>query len=396
MVLQEDFQVEQFMDRYETGVKYNMGETCASSLSIKDLTELVDASNAEALQNEIAKEVFETRLTYGHITGSKKLKNAISNLYNENVSEKDSISADNLVISNGAIGSNFLLFYTLVNPNDHVVVIEPSYQQLSSLPNVFSNGHVSKFQLKLEDEYKPDLEKLSKLISENNTKLLVINNPHNPTGVVWDDSILAEITEICRKNDTYLFCDEVYRPLYHSVESPPKSIIHFGYEKAISTGSVSKAFSFAGLRVGWIASRDKKLIKALLSKRDYNTISVSTVDDILASFVLENYKVLLKRNYELCKTNLKLVEQFVEESEGRILWAKPQGGTTCFLKFANPEIDTYKLTTELAEKHGLLIVPGETFDNNKGFIRVGFANSTEEITSGLPILKQYLKDEKLW
>lgn len=396
MVLQEDFQVEQFMDRYETGVKYNMGETCASSLSIKDLTELVDASNAEALQNEIAKEVFETRLTYGHITGSKKLKNAISNLYNENVSEKDSIGADNLVISNGAIGSNFLLFYTLVNPNDHVVVIEPSYQQLSSLPNVFSNGHVSKFQLKLEDEYKPDLEKLSKLISENNTKLLVINNPHNPTGVVWDDSILAEITEICRKNDTYLFCDEVYRPLYHSVESPPKSIIHFGYEKAISTGSVSKAFSFAGLRVGWIASRDKKLIKALLSKRDYNTISVSTVDDILASFVLENYKVLLKRNYELCKTNLKLVEQFVEESEGRILWAKPQGGTTCFLKFANPEIDTYKLTTELAEKHGLLIVPGETFDNNKGFIRVGFANSTEEITSGLPILKQYLKDEKLW
>lgn len=399
MVLQENFEVEQFMDRYETGIKYNMGESCVDSLSVKDLTELVDPKNAKNIQQQLSDAVFETKLTYGYIQGSEMLKSAISKIYNEDIERNqssDPIGPENLIVTNGAIGGNFLLFYTMVNTGDHVVVIDPNYQQLSSVPNVFSNGNVTKFGLKFENGYRPDLEKLRNVISEKKTKLLVINNPNNPTGVVWDNELLEDIIGICRKNDTYVFCDEAYRPLYHSVESPPKSILNFGYDKAISTSSTSKAFSFAGLRVGWIACRDKDLLTDMLSKRDYNTISVSIVDDILATFVLNNYKVILKRNYELCKENLKLIEDFVNESLGRVAWVKPQGGTTCFLKFTNSKIDTFKMTTELAENHGLLIVPGETFDNKKGFIRIGFGNSAANVLGGLSVLRQWLKNEKLW
>ena len=399
MVLQEDFQVEQFMDKYETDIKYNMGETCVDSLSIKDLTELVDTRDAKNVQEQLSKAVLETKLTYGCIQGSEKLKESISRIYNDDYEGGENpnpIESTDMVITNGAIGGNFLLFYALVNPGDHVIVVDPSYQQLSSVPNVFSSGNATIFPLNFEDGYRPNLENLSKLMVEKKTKLLVINNPNNPTGVVWENRVLEKIIDICRKHDTYILCDEVYRPLHHSVESGPKSIVNFGYEKAISTGSTSKAFSFAGLRLGWIVSKHSGLIKDILCRRDYNTISVSVVDDILATFVLTNYKKIIERNYRICRDNLKLIEDFVDESQGRIVWVKPQGGTTCFLKFTNPDIDTFNMTTDLAENHGLLIIPGETFNNKKGFIRIGFGNSRTSVEGGLAILKQWLVKENLW
>lgn len=399
MVLQEEFQVEQFMDKYETDIKYNMGETCVDLLSIKDLTELVDPRDANNVQQQLSKAVLETKLTYGCIQGSEKLRKAISKIYNddyEGTENPNPVEPTDLVITNGAIGGNFLLFYTLVDPEDHVIVVDPSYQQLSSVPNVFSSGSATRFTMNFEDGYRPNLETLSNLMAEKKTKLLVINNPNNPTGVVWENQVLEKIIDICRKHDTYILCDEVYRPLYHSVESSPKSIVNFGYEKAISTGSTSKAFSFAGLRLGWIACQYPGLVKDLLCKRDYNTISVSMIDDILATFVLNNYKTILKRNYQLCRDNLKLIEDFVDESQGRVVWVKPQGGTTCFLKFTNPNIDTFNMSTDLAENHGLLIIPGETFYNKKGFIRVGFGNSRASVEGGLAVLKQWLVKENLW
>lgn len=399
MVLQEEFQVEQFMDKYETDIKYNMGETCVDLLSIKDLTELVDPRDANNVQQQLSKAVLETKLTYGCIQGSEKLRKAISKIYNddyEGTENPNPVEPTDLVITNGAIGGNFLLFYTLVDPEDHVIVVDPSYQQLSSVPNVFSSGSATRFTMNFEDGYRPNLETLSNLMAEKKTKLLVINNPNNPTGVVWENQVLEKIIDICRKHDTYILCDEVYRPLYHSVESSPKSIVNFGYEKAISTGSTSKAFSFAGLRLGWIACQNPGLVKDLLCKRDYNTISVSMIDDILATFVLNNYKTILKRNYQLCRDNLKLIEDFVDESQGRVVWVKPQGGTTCFLKFTNPNIDTFNMSTDLAENHGLLIIPGETFYNKKGFIRVGFGNSRASVEGGLAVLKQWLVKENLW
>lgn len=398
MVFQEEFEVEQFMDKYETNIKYNMGETCVDSLSIKELTELVSPQDAIDAQNRLSKAIMEMKLTYGHICGSEKLKRAICQIYNgdETSERSNTIEPANLVITNGAIGGNFLLFYTLVNPGDHVIVVDPSYQQLSSVPNVFSSGNVTKFPLKFDEGYKPDIDKLSILIEENETKLLVINNPNNPTGVVWGNEVLEKIINACRKHNTYILCDEVYRPLYHSVDSLPRSIVKFGYEKTISTGSTSKAFSFAGLRLGWIASPDPQLINDLLSKRDYNTISISIVDDILATYVLQHHKKILERNYRLCKDNLKLIEDFVESSQDNIRWIKPQGGTTCFLKFSNPEVDTFKMSTDLAENYGLLIIPGETFDNKKGYIRIGFGNSRSSVEGGLVVLKQWLVEKNLW
>lgn len=381
MVKQADFAVEQYMDKYETGIEFNLGETCCHSMTIEEVSNLAQVGPADSLVNDI----LTSRLTYGHIRGSPELKSIIS----EQIYEGTGLSQDNIVITNGAIGANFLTFYTIVDKEDHIVVVDPSYQQLSSVPEMFG-GNVELLKLKFEDKYLPDLKYLRETVTKNKTKLVVINNPHNPTGVVWGNDILGEIVEICRENDCYIFCDEVYRPLYHSVEKAPSSILSFGYEKAISTSSMSKAFSFAGLRLGWIATNDSKLSERFFSKRDYNMISISMIDDKIATFILTHHKKILERNYQLCKDNLDTIQKFIDQLNGKLEWVRPQGGATCFIKVnAKGSKSTMEIGSELAEKHKVLVVPGEVF-NHPGFLRVGFGNSKKEIEEGFPIILEYL------
>lgn len=393
-MIQEDFDVEQFMNKYETGIEYNLGETCVDSMSIKDIIEFFSEEEQDSIEKQLHDEVFNMKLVYGWIEGSDELKGNIAKIYNEDNESDTKVTKENIIITNGAIGGNFLSFYTLINPGDKVIAVEPSYQQLTSVPNVFSQGNLIKFPVLDSEGYKPDLDKLKLLVLQNKPKLLIINNPNNPTGYLWNNQQISEIIEICKQHDVYIMCDEVYRPLYHSSTNPPTSIVNFGYEKTLSTGSMSKAFSFAGLRLGWIVSHDKDLIKDLASKRDYNTISISMIDDKFSSFILTHYKKILARNYVICQDNLKLIDKFIEESNGLISWIRPIAGTTGFIKF-NKDLITMDLSIELAENHKVLMVPGECFQY-PGYARIGFGNSTKDIKGGLEILKNVLINRGLW
>lgn len=362
------------MDKHETNIKYNMGETCVESISIADIL-------PESAQAEFAKLVINRKLTYGDIRGSPALKKGIAALYDD-----PEITPDNIVITNGAIGGNFLAFYTIVNPGDHVLVVEPSYQQLSSVPAMFG-ANVEPFVVKYEDNYLPDLDWLRSSILKNSTKLLVINNPNNPTGYVWENSILETIVEICKEHGTTLMCDEVYRPLFHDTEDV-KSIVSFGYENTIASGSMSKAFSLAGLRLGWLATKNKVFLDGFWEKRDYNTISVLMIDDMMATVALQNHEKILQRNHELCQTNLDILDALVASSENRLQWNRPRGGSTCFIK-VNREVDTMKMAEDLAENYGVLVVPGEVF-KMPGWLRIGFGNKTDDVRGGADILDAWL------
>lgn len=387
MVHQEPFLVEQYMDRYENDISYNMGETCVESLSMNDIAAL---SGDTTIPPKVKEAVLATKLTYGHITGSPDLKGAVAAIYND--FDGSDISRDHILITNGAIGANFLLFYALVGHGDSVVTVCPSYQQLLSVPEAFSQRKCYKFDLLKEDAYQPDLERLDKLIAQCSAKLLVINNPNNPTGAVWEDETLQKVVDICKKYGTYILGDEVYRPLFHTVKAP-KSIVNFGYDRIVSTGSTSKAFSLAGLRLGWVVSRNKALMDTLASRRDYNTISVSRVDDALTTYALTNYKPILERNRAICAVNLALLDAFVAESAGLVSWVRPRAGSTCYVSV---KTDTNALAVSLAEKDRVLVVPSEAFDKTKGKLRIGFGNLTEDLKMGLKLLKQRLADVGAW
>ncbi|ODQ82617.1 hypothetical protein BABINDRAFT_159170 [Babjeviella inositovora NRRL Y-12698] len=386
MVFQEDFEIEKFMNKHEHNVVYNLGETCCYSMSLKDLEVLT--GNKAPLDT-----IFNQRLVYGWIEGSDELRDLICDVYNKDGCAK--LVREDVVVTNGAIGANFLTMYGLVGKGDHVVVVNPTYQQLQSVPKIFE-AEVSLLDLKFEENWLPNLDALQKLVQPN-TKMIVINNPNNPTGSVMDNELLLKIVDIARAQDAYLLCDEVYRPLFHSVapDKVPDSIVNL-YEKGISTCSVSKAFSFAGVRVGWIISRDHAAIAECITRRDYNTISVSMVDDIIGSYVLQNRNAILKHNYQLCIGNLAILEEFIQSSNGVLDWVKPAGGTTAFVKINGLVNDnTEDFCDDMAVAYKTLVAPGENF-NNRGYVRIGFGNSKEDLLTGLPQLKKSLKDKGLW
>ena len=231
------------------------------------------------------------------------------------------------------------------------------------------------------------------------------SNPNNPTGVIIPKSQLAEIVKIAKENDLILVSDEAYRPLFHSIgpmdpEFPP-SILSMGYPKAIATGTLSKAYALAGVRVGWIASRWHEGIESCAHARHYTTISVSQIDDQIANYALSPDRIhnLLGRNIKLAKTNLEILERFVEQHRWACEWTKPVSGTTAFVKFSNAgrEVDDAAFCKLLHDHAGVLFVPGsKCFGEGKdfkGYVRIGFVCETIVLTAGLKELKVFMKEK---
>lgn len=382
------------MHRYETtpGV-LNIAETCAESVSVEDLQALsTDKSGTSPLR-------LSTKLTYGAIRGTDTLRRQVAALYDDD-SKAGPLPLENVMITQGAISANFLLHYSLIGPQDHVICVYPTYQSLYGVPQSLG-AEVSLWKLKEENDYIPDVSELEAL-ARSNTKMIVLNNPNNPTGSTIPKPVLGKVVEFAKPRGIIVLCDEVYRPLFHSLPAEagiPPSILSFGYDKVVSTSSMSKAWSLAGIRIGWIVSRDRSIIEAVAEARDYTTISVSQLDDQVASYALsaEVRPALIKRNLELAKTNLELLDDFVNKHEGICWWVKPTAGTTAFLRFTSRQggpVDDVAFALDVLDKTKAMILPGsKCFGHGadfRGFVRIGYVGSTEVLKEALKKLEVYV------
>lgn len=378
------------MDKYETASKYNIAETCAASISLDTLKGLSQDKESEMWSPS-------TKLTYGAIRGSEKLRTNLSNLY----SAKKPFQADNILITPGAIAANMIVLYALIGRGDHVICHYPTYQQLYEIPRSLG-AEVDLWRAREERKWQLDIGELKSLIRPN-TKMIIINNPHNPTGAIVPKATLDAIIELAGEHDLIIHSDEVYRPIFHSIspsapEFPP-SILSLPYAKTIAIGSLSKAYSLAGIRVGWIASRSPDILEACSQARDYTTISVSHLDDQIAAFALSPNTIhgLLHRNIELAKRNLEVLESFVENHRWACEWVKPVAGTTAFVKFSKmgSPVDDVAFCEALIEQTGVMLVPGSRCFGDgidfRGFVRVGFCCETPVLEEGLEKLKQFMK-----
>ena len=386
------------MDAHETKCKYNIAETCCASISIDQLKELSEDKNTPILDTTKI-------LTYGAIRGSIALRSNLARLYSAKVSAP--LPPENIITTPGAIQANYLVAYALVGVGDHVICHYPTYQSLYECPKQMG-AEVDLWHAKPENKWTPQIEDLRKLIKPN-TKLLVINSPHNPTGAVLKKSFLQQVIDVASEHDLTILADEVYRPVFHSIapldpEFPP-SMLSMGYKKTIVTGSMSKAYALAGIRVGWAASRDAEIIEKIAAARHYTTISVSQLDEQVASYALhpDTIHKLLARNIQLAKTNLELLEKFIIKNDEVCEWVKPLAGTTTFVKFHRDgkAVDSVDFCKQLLEKTGVLLVPGtECFGAEfKGYVRIGFVNHTDVVREGLAkvtqFLRKHLEDVKL-
>jgi aspartate/methionine/tyrosine aminotransferase len=368
----EPFFVEQWMNAHETTATWNIAETCVHSLTLDELLELSGDVDG------VLRRLRGTWLGYGDIVGSPRLRAAIAALYGERV------TAENVLTAHGAIGANFLALYALVEPGTTVVSIQPTYQQLFSVPESLG-AEVRELRLRAADGYLPDVEELRALTDER-TRLIVLNNPNNPTGALIDEPLLREIVAVARERDAWLFCDEVYRKLEHEPGTTAPSVADL-YEKGVSSGSMSKSYSLAGLRTGWLVG-PRALIERCLEVRDYTTISAGVLDDALASVALEHLDAVLARSLAIVRGNLAIVDEWIAR-EPRLHYVRPRAGTTALIGY-DLDVPSVDFCQGLFEQTGAFVMPGVAFGEEHSF-RLGYACARDVLEGGLAAVSTYLR-----
>ena len=366
----EPFKVEMWMNEWETRCTYNLAETCVASITIEELLAL-SGGGADDLSS-----LLSMKLTYGDIEGSPRLRTAIANLYTNQC-------AENITVTHGTIAANMLVHKAIVEPDDHVLSIVPTYQQHYSIPKSIQ-ADVTTLALREEDGFLPNLKALKASVKPN-TKLIAFTNPNNPTGALIERPMLEDMVDIADSVGAYLLCDEVYRGTAQVGDGMSPSIVDL-YSKGISTAGMSKVFSLAGLRVGWVIA-PQEVREQVLIHRDYDTISVGMINDHFAAIALEHADKVLARSHEITRGNLALLEAWIAK-EPKVSWVKPRAGTTAMLKLNIP-VTAREFCIDLVTKTGVMLTPGDAFDM-EGYARIGFANNEQTLKEGLAALSEYL------
>ena len=366
------FGVEMWMNEFEKTCELNLAETCVESLTLAELLVLCE-QDGSALS-----ELLDFRLTYGDIEGSDRLRDAIAALYAGQ-------SRDNTLVAHGTIGANSLVHQALVSRGDRVISVVPTYQQHYSIPESIG-ADVHLLALRPENGFLPDVDELQEMAVPG-TRLIAINNPNNPTGSLMDRATLEAVAECARRVDAWVLCDEVYRGTDQEGDGMTDSIADL-YEKGISTAGMSKAFSLAGLRVGWLAG-PTEVVERVMIHRDYNTISVSMIDEHFAALALENHEAILDRSRRITRENLAILSEWLAE-EPLISWVRPRSGTTALLDYAL-DLPSRELCIRLLDETGVMFTPGSAL-GMEGYVRIGYANNAQVLREGLDRVSGFLAE----
>ena len=278
----------------------------------------------------------------------------------------------------------FIAMNCILKKGDHVISTFPGYQSLYEIAH--SNGcKISKWQPDDISGWQFDLNKLKSLIRKE-TKLIVINFPHNPTGATISESELIEIVELCRKQDIILFSDEMYRFLEYKVSDRLPSACDI-YENAISLFGLSKSFALPGLRIGWLSSKNNRLMQKISEFKDYTTICNNAPGEILSIIALRNKEKIFQRNHQIIAKNLKILDTFFHKYNHLFEWQQPAAGSISFPKLIG-ETPVSKFCKELIEQQQVMILPSTVYGFEGNYFRIGFAR--KNLPSGLNKLGRFI------
>lgn len=347
------FKLEEFWKKYEFTSPHLLCSSDAETWTLQELLAMADPDSKKIWQS--------LALGYTESPGLPLLREEIAQLYS-------SIGPGEILTFAGAEEGIYCTMRVLIQPGDHVIIIDPCYQSLATLPKAFG-AEMTAIQLKFEDQWNLDLKEVEKAF-RSNTKLLILNYPHNPTGALLEKKVLDELIEIARKNGAYIFSDEVYRYLEVDERARIPSIAD-AYERGISLNVMSKSFGLAGLRIGWLATQDAAFLKEAGSYKLYTSICNSAPSEVLAMMALRAKREILKRNREIMLKNLQVLDEFMKRNQMSLSWVRPQSGTVTVLKLLLP-ISVETFAEDLVHKEGVLIMPGSVFDLPGNFFRIGF------------------------
>jgi len=355
-----DFALERYFARWEFAVRHVL---CASDVEGWSMAELL------ALADEETRSIWDgLRLGYTESTGHPLLRREIAALY-------DSISADDVLVFAGAEEAIFCLMTTALAGGDHVVVTWPGYQSLYEVARS-AGAKVGLHLLREEDGWALDVDRLVASFHAE-TRMVVVNAPHNPTGMLPTTEEWRRLAEACSSRGIRLVADEVYRFLEHDGGATLPAGADLD-ERAVSIGVMSKSFALAGLRIGWLATRDRDVLDRCARMKDYTTICSSAPSEVLALIALRARDQVLERSRSIVAANLEVLDSFFARRPDVFTWVRPRGGSTGFPRLvqggpAGSSADRF--AARLVEQTGVLLLPSSTFGFGDSHVRVGLGRT---------------------
>ena len=364
-----DFDLERYFARWEFAVEHLL---CASDVQAYPMGELL------ALADDETRGLWDGLvLGYTESTGHPLLRREIAATY-------DGLDPDDILVFAGAEEAIFCLVNVMLEPGDHAIVTWPGYKSLYEIGRA-AGADVTLHELREDAGWGLDLDLLRRQIT-GATKLIVVNAPHNPTGMLPDRATFDGLVAIAEEAGAHLLMDEVYRFLeFDDADRLPAGAD--ATARGVSLGVMSKSFAMAGLRIGWLATRDRDLLARCATFKDYTTICASAPSEILSIIGLRARETVLDRSRRIVAANLERLDAFFEEWPDRFTWVRPRAGSVGFPRLTVPGVGIDDWAAGLVEAEGVLLLPGSQFGYGGNHFRLGFGRT--DVPAALERLEAY-------
>ncbi len=348
------FKLERYFAKYEFNVQYLL---CASDCQSFTVQELL------ALEPDAGQRFEAHWLGYTESSGSPSLRQEIARIY-------AGISPEHVLVHSGAEEAIFLFMHAVLASGDHAIVHFPCYQSLIDVAR--STGcDVTPWIAREQTGWALDLDELQRMLRPN-TKAIIVNFPHNPTGYLMPQDDFRRLNHIAQERNITLFSDEVYREAEYHPEDRLPSACQIN-PSAVSLGVMSKTYGLPGLRIGWIATQEAALLERMAALKDYTTICSSAPSEFLAELALRHRQVLSRRNLDIIARNLSILDGFFERHAGSFSWVRPKAGPIAFPRLKDGDVEAF--CHDLVTSAGVLLLPGTVYDDKENHFRIGFGRA---------------------
>ena len=360
------FLLDMWLAAYEHDIEFNLAASEGPRWTLNDILSLASEEERQRFLNH--------NLVYSRPAGADGLRAAIADMQGVNV--------ETVQVVTGASEALLVLFWLAAVPGANVILPQPGYPPFSALPESLGI-EVRYYTLRRENDFRVDLDEIKQLV-DRNTKLILINSPHNPTGGTISDSEFDSVHDFTASREIQLVSDEVFHPIYHgqatrsAARLPHATVIH----------DFSKAFPLAGVRTGWIIEHDAKRRERYWMARTYFSISNNTAGEMLAEIAMRRRNIILGKTQQTATQNLRLLAAFMSEHRETLAWIPPRGGMFAFPWLVSGE--NSRAFCQAAADQGILLAPGDCFDAPSHF-RLGFAAMTDKFPAALHRLGEFVK-----
>ena len=367
----EPFKLEPYFARHEFSAPYLLCSSDCESMAVEDVLALEPGADQRFLS---------LWLGYTESLGSPMLRETIATLY-------EKIAAGQVLVHAGAEEAIFNFMNATLEPGDRVVVHAPYYQSLGEVARGIG-AEVTDWCGQPQNGWQLDVDELENLV-DNRTRVVVVNLPHNPTGFLPDADFVHRLAALSDRHGFVIFADEVYRGLELRPADRLPALADIN-ERAVSLGVMSKTYGLAGLRIGWIATRNQALFRKMAAFKDYTTICNSAPSEFLATVALRHAETIAQRNLQIIRDNLDHLDRLFETHADRFAWQRPRAGSIAFPLLRNGSVDAF--CEDLVTNAGVLLLPGSLYGPDYNAFRVGFGR--KNLPEALEQFQDYLNNKK--